>query len=153
MCWRSYFVFVEALIPICSVFGSNLSLNLFRKIFHVFFECLCVYFFSEIASRFRFRLPIHQQIKDEISNKNSELWMLEADDRQIEFVTVTNVTNSINEKFNASIQMTNRLFWIPKLRALFRSMCLVQGITTALPIVMIKLRTLEMCRDVRLGVC
>ena len=30
-------------------------------------------------------------------------------------------------------------------------MCLVQGITTALSIVMIMLRTLEMCRDVCLG--
>ena len=47
------FVFVEVLIPICFVFGSNLCSNLFRKIFHVFFECLNVYFFSETAFRFR----------------------------------------------------------------------------------------------------
>ena len=83
----SYFVFVQALIPICFVFGSNLSSNLFRKIFHVFFECLNVYFFSETAYRFRFRLPIHKQIKDEFSNKKSVLRILEADDRQIESVT------------------------------------------------------------------
>ena len=51
------------------------------------------------------------------------------------------------------LQMTNGLFWIPKLGALFRSIRLVRGITTALPIIMIVLRTLQMCKAVCLGVC
>ena len=55
----------------------------------MFFECLNVYFFSETASRFR--LPIHQQIKDEFSNKKSVLRILEANGRQIEFVTKTKI--------------------------------------------------------------
>ena len=46
-----------------------------------------IYLFSETASRSRFRLLIHQQLKDEISNKNSVLRIFEADGRQIESVT------------------------------------------------------------------
>ena len=53
----------------------------------MFLECLNVYFFSETTSRFCFCLLIHQQIKDEISKKNSVLRILEADGRQIESVT------------------------------------------------------------------
>ena len=75
------------------VFGSNLSSNLFRKIFHVFFECLNVYFFLKTASNFRFpfslRLLVHQQIKEEISNKNSVLRILKADGGQTESVTIS----------------------------------------------------------------
>ena len=52
-----------------------------------FFECLNVYFFSETAFHFRFRLLIHKQIKDEISNKNSVLRIPEADSIPIESVT------------------------------------------------------------------
>ena len=56
-----------------------------------FFECLNVYFFLETASNFRFpfslRLLVHQQIKEEISNKNSVLRILKADGGQTESVT------------------------------------------------------------------
>ena len=51
----------------------------------MFFECLNVYFFSETASRFRFRL--HRQIKDEIFNEEKRVTNSEADGRQIESVT------------------------------------------------------------------
>ena len=55
------------------------------------FECLNVYFLLKTASNFRFpfslRLQVHQQIKEEISNKSSVLRILKADGGQTESVT------------------------------------------------------------------
>ena len=51
-----------------------------------------------LRNRFPFSLPLtyslHQQIKDEISNKNSVFPILEADGRQIESVTLWVLLNT-----------------------------------------------------------